>query len=543
MNRPQTLHRRAPHRVVLAACVIAAGALAASACSSSSNHAAAPATTASSAPAAPSLRALHAIRGTDARIVDDQGGQVLLRGVNVNSLGDYFQADPGLATTIPVTDGDWATMQADGFNVVRLLISWSRAEPTRGHIDQRYLDEVHTVVADAARHGIYSVIDMHQDAWGKYVATPPGTTCPSGAKPGIGWDGAPQWATITDGADTCAAAGIRELAPAVMHAFDNFYADKNGIQTELIKTWAAVAKSFAGDPAVAGYDLFNEPNWGTDVATSGARLGAFYQRVVPAIRAAEQSAGGFSHIAFFEPAVVFPSAGTLPPADTVTDPNMVFAPHNYHGSIDPGTVEQGFAEDAAAAKSYGTTFWVGEYGWFGDGAADAPSVARFAAAQDEALVGGAWWQWKQACGDPHSVGQRNGTPAATIVEFNDIGCPGDTDGGPVPAWYPILTRAYPRTAPGRLTSLRAGTDGTLSLSGEADGASSSARLSVWVPDRGHGLAKIGGQGISGVTTTAVKGGWIVTMKVCHGGYTLTIAAGAPEQSSSCATSGLTDDNP
>ena len=43
----------------------------------------------------------------------------------------------------------------------------------------------------AARHGIYSVIDMHQDAWGKYVASPPGTVCPNGTKPDIGWDGAP----------------------------------------------------------------------------------------------------------------------------------------------------------------------------------------------------------------------------------------------------------------------------------------------------------------------------------------------------------------
>ena len=308
---------------------------------------------------------------------------------------------------------------------------------------------------------------MHQDAWGKYVASPPGTTCPSGSKPGIGWDGAPDWATMTDGADTCAAAGVRELAPAVMHAWDHFYADTDGIQTELVKSWAAVATSFAGDPAVAGYDLLNEPNWGTDVDSSGAKLGAFYQRTVAAIRTAETAAGGFSHIVFFEPVVIFPTHGTLPPASDVNDPNMVFAPHNYHGSSDPGTVEQGFAAEAAAAASYGTTFWVGEYGWFGDGAEDAPSVARFAKAQDQAMVGSAWWQWRQACGDPHSVGQRGGTPADTIVEFNLNGCPGDKNLGPVPEWFPILTRGYPRSSPGRLTSLRAdGPAGTVSLSGE-----------------------------------------------------------------------------
>ncbi len=225
--------------------------LVAAACSGSSGGSSAGSgsatTTATSAPSSSgiSLRALHAIRGTkpstDPRIVDDHGAEVQLRGVNVNSLGDYFQANPSYPTTVPVTDADWAAMQAGGFDVVRLLISWSTLEPTKGHISQGYLATIHDAVAAAARHGIYSVIDMHQDAWGKYVASPPGTACPSSAKPGIGWDGAPDWATITDGADTCAAAGVRELAPAVMHAWDHFYADTDGIQTELVKSWAAVA--------------------------------------------------------------------------------------------------------------------------------------------------------------------------------------------------------------------------------------------------------------------------------------------------------------
>ncbi len=380
---------------------------------------------------------------------------------------------------------------------------------------------------------------MHQDAWGKYVASPPGVVCPTGSKPGIGWDGAPQWATITDGADTCAVAGVRELAPAVMHAFDHFYADTDGIQTELVKSWAAVAKSFAGDPAVAGYDLFNEPNWGSVVAGSGAKLGAFYGRVVPAIRQAERAAGGFSHIVFFEPVVVFPSAGTLPPASDVTDPNMVFAPHNYHGSTDPGTVADGWAADLAAAQAFGTTLWVGEFGWFGTDAAATAGVTTFAAAQDMAMVGGTWWQWRQACGDPHSVGQRDGQPAAQIVQFNLNGCPGDKNLGPVPQWSPILSRAYPRSAPGRLTSLRSdGVAGTMSLSGDATDASAGARLAVWVPGT-DAKPKLGGQGIQGVTWTKVTGGWLVSAGVCHGGYTLAIGTGAPSLVSTC---GAIDDD-
>jgi endoglycosylceramidase len=487
------------------------------------------------------LRPLHAIRGTNARIVDDQGRQVLLRGVNLNSLGDYFQANDAYPSTLPVTDRDWDAMARDGFDVVRLLISWSKLEPTRGHIDARYLAQIHSAVAHAAAHGLYSVIDMHQDASGKYVASPAGVTCPAGAQPGIGWDGAPEWATLTDGADTCAAGGVRELAPAVMHAFDHFYADTDGIQTELVKAWGAVARSFATDPAVAGYDLFNEPNWGTDVGTSGERLGAFYRQLVPALRRAEKAGGGFSHIVFFEPVVLFPAAGTLPPAADVTDPNMVFAPHNYHGSTDPGTVDQGFADEAAAARQYGTTFWIGEYGWFGEAQADLPGVTQFAAAEDRYLVGGAWWQWRQACGDPHSVGRRGGKPSSVIVELNDNGCPGDADLGPVPAWYPSQIRPYPRSAPGRLTSLSSdpATD-SLSLTGDASSAAKGAEVVVWVPNRNQGRPRVGGQGLSRVDVTAVPSGWIVTARTCPGGYSLALGAAAPELSSSCATSGLTD---
>ena len=144
----------------LASALLVALVLTAAACSGSSGGSGAAATTstakaASAATASTALRALHAIRGTgahvDPRIVDDHGSEVLLRGVNVNSLGDYFQANASYPTTVPVTETDWAAMQADGFDVVRLLISWSTLEPTKGHISQGYLATIHDTVAAAAR--------------------------------------------------------------------------------------------------------------------------------------------------------------------------------------------------------------------------------------------------------------------------------------------------------------------------------------------------------------------------------------------------------
>ena len=129
-----------------------------------------------------SLPALHATRGDDPAIFDELGRQVLLRGVNLNSLGDYYQASPQLPPVFELQPEFFAEMAAQGFNVVRLLLSWSALEPERDRIDTAYLDRVRAAVDAAAANGVYVVLDMHQEAWGKFIATPAGTECGFGAE-------------------------------------------------------------------------------------------------------------------------------------------------------------------------------------------------------------------------------------------------------------------------------------------------------------------------------------------------------------------------
>lgn len=429
------------------------------------------------------LRPLQIRKAQKPAITDDQTRTVLLRGANLNTLGDYYQANPEMPTKIPASQQDYAEMASLGFNVVRLVLSWSALEPTRGQLDPNYLEAIRTHVGYAKSHGMYTVLDMHQDAWGKYIASTGNDQC-GFFEPAIGWDGAPAWATITDGASTCRFPGLREMSPAVARAFENFWRNRDGIQDALIDTWAKLAAEFATEPAVAGYDLLNEPNFGLSVGFSQTlMMGGYYTKALRAIRKAEAAAEGFHHIAFFEPSVEWSAFGTTlwPIGFFLFDSNIVFAPHLYSGSITViGTIESGYAHAAQAAQFYRTPFWSGEWGWFGEGAEAEASVWRYAQMEDQYQIGGAVWQWKQACGDPHPQKVWNGRPVTeTQNQVNLIYCPGDIEGGISPVYQTVLSRAYPKNAPGQINTLNSNPyTGEFLLTGSTD---SSSTAIIWVP--------------------------------------------------------------
>lgn len=474
--------------------------------------------------AEPALRPLHATReavGGEGRVVDDLGRQVLLRGVNVNQLGDYFRTAPPLDTVVPLADADFDEIAALSMDSVRLLVHWSALEPQPGAFDQAYLARIRAAVAAAKANGIHVILDMHQDAWGKAVDTKAGETCLPGFSPAVGWDGAPAWATITDGLPTCRAA-LRELSPAVATAWQSFWADRDGIQGHLVDTWARLAAAFAGEPAVAGYDVLNEPNPGFALGVSGATVLAQYTaRVTTAIRAAEQAAGGFSHIVFFEPGVEWSAAAAAvtPTPLQVTDPNVVFAPHLYAGSITADrslgvealTIERGFALAAATAAQYGSTVWSGEWGWFGDPASDGANVAEYGRFEDEHRWGGAYWDWKQACGDPHNFSAPGAAPYAVSPSLHRFACPSGKDLGIPAAFRRVLARPYPRAAPGRLTRLTSSPDtGAFEVQGRAgDG---SCELDVWTPGTGDAAAApvVTGTNVRDLAVRRSRGGWRVS---------------------------------
>ncbi|GAA5204154.1 cellulase family glycosylhydrolase [Microbacterium jejuense] len=454
------------------------------------------------------------LRADGDRITDGEGHDVLLRGVNVNQLVDFYQPRAEVPATRPLTEDDFAGMAEYGFDVVRLGISWSTLEPTRGELDTGYLRRIDQAVEWAKDHGIRTVIDLHQDGWSN-AATAEGTVCRPGTDPMWGYDGAPGWATITDDAPRCAFTG-RDISPAGDRAFQHFWFDTDGIQTALVRTWGELAGRYADEPAVAGFDLMNEPGFGeTAPVTTSLLLGRYYDRAIQAIRDA-----GAPQIVFIEPSILWSGLGidSGPSLGFTDDANIVFSPHLYAESITmdhslglPTIVGTARQLDLAArvAEAYGVPLWSGEYGYWGDEASIAEHIGRYADAEDAHRLGSAYWVWKQSCGDP-----QNG--------IGDVGlglvpedCATGQDGPRNEPLLAVLSRAYPQASPGRLTSLQA--DGSaLAMTGTVDAAT--CGLDVWIPGEAEPEPRM--EGLTDVELRKVDGGWHVTA-CAEGDYSFT----------------------
>jgi endoglycosylceramidase len=179
------------------------------------------------------------------RFIDAAGRGIILHGANVVDKTADFSATPWLS------EGSFASMRTWGFNCIRLAFTWASLEPSPGEYSERCLAELDRRVDWARRNGLYVFLDMHQDLFSIRFS-----------------DGAPEWATLTDGKPHIAEGDVWSDAyltsPAVQAAMDNFYANRPGpggvgLQDRYARAWRRVAEHFAGNPAVVGYDLMNEP--------------------------------------------------------------------------------------------------------------------------------------------------------------------------------------------------------------------------------------------------------------------------------------------
>ena len=493
------------------------------------------------------------------QVVDAAGRTVLLRGVNVNGLEDYFQASATpLAAPYPTAPGpyaggacparnkavesvalcaiDFPQMRALGYDSIRLAVSWSSLEPAPGHIDTGYIDRIGQVVGWAKQNGIYSIIDMHQDAWSKFIYTPAGESCPPPFANVGGFheaDGAPAWAS-THVTPACALVGVREFDAAVQEDFQRLWSDAAGpdgvgLQEHYASVVLALARRFHADPAVAGYELINEPSPGfvPPLAMDPIELFPFYAKVVKAVT---DAVPGFQQLVFIEPDTlrdVTDQSLMLTPWSVFSSyPNAVYAPHVYTRVFTPdaqlggrlGTpaflpMNEGYDSAVRDARALGLPLWVGEFG--NDVAEDDVVLRAHYANQDADIIGSSLWVWKQ---DDFSV------------YHGPFG-----DGVPFPSRVKFTSRAYPLFTAGSLGSLAYNPDSggfDLRATSAAVPAGDQAHATVlFVPAVSRGAVIATG---AVVDTTDVPGGRIAFVYPSGGEYHVSLAAGSGQPSGGAA---------
>ena len=153
----------------------------------------------------------------------------MFRGVNfVEKFAPFTPAADGF------DDDDAALLESSGLNTVRLGVPLEFLMPQPGQIDRQYLESIAGTVRILGRHGIYVLLDFHQDGYG----------------PVTHGNGMPAWATLTDGLpnpnDPFPTYYVTN--PALQRAFDNFWADKPGpdgvpLQTHYAEAMRARSRS------------------------------------------------------------------------------------------------------------------------------------------------------------------------------------------------------------------------------------------------------------------------------------------------------------
>jgi endoglycosylceramidase len=329
----------------------------------------------------------------DSQIIDASGEVVLLRGTNFRG---YHYGDQDLWKTTH-TDGDYQNIKSWGFNAVRLLISWSKIETTKGVYNERYFAEyVDRDINWAKKYGLYIILDMHQYKWG--------------AK----WNGngSPDWAI----------AQYPSTEEGRLSAVEDFWKSQE-LRTHFVDTWKYVAARYANEPTVAGYDVLNEPWAMFDKSKSSpsqisSTLGDFYEQVIDAIRTVDAN-----HIVFVDP-----YAPAVAPIRRIDRPNLVWASHfyayvyQYYGAAychDNATLLENYLKPFydTLVMGYQQPLWIGEFGmemWVtGSDTWTSESVQLFQKYQ----LGWAWWVYWKSDQPDMSLLDSKGTPRQYFLQF------------------------------------------------------------------------------------------------------------------------------
>jgi endoglycosylceramidase len=203
----------------------------------------------------------------------------------VNVIEKAFPWHPGIDTfdaMSSLSPEDMVNLKSWGLNSVRLGVMWPGVEPVEGQFNQTYLTIMRKLVDDLYEHGIYTVVDFHQDVLNERWC---GEGVPAWLIPKLGpisteCKGLVPWVAKLIGLCTPfskynfsldPATGYPRTEQCLQHAFTDYdespdvvsawgaFLSNQTIINNFRQYWHAVAATFAGAPGVLGYDLVNEP--------------------------------------------------------------------------------------------------------------------------------------------------------------------------------------------------------------------------------------------------------------------------------------------
>lgn len=368
-------------------------------------------------PAAPGATQPGVWRTDGDALKDPEGRTLVLRGMNLagahkNKPYWGFQQPP-----------DYARLRDDwGMSSVRFLVTWAAIEPQKGTFDDAYLAELDKRVGWAEDAGLLVVVDMHQDLYGEGFP---------------GGDGAPLW--------TCDAKyyaafkptnpwALGYFDPNLEHCVDALYTDA-ALQEHFTSAWAKVAERLAHHANVIGFDVLNEPSWGSFSWSDyeAKEITPLYEKAVAAVRAKAPQ-----WIAFVEPGGTR-NAGLATSLGPFTFKNLVYAPHSYDVNAEGASgFDVGHRADVIAnlaslrdeARAIGAALWIGEYG----GKASLPNIGPYMVANFDGAgavaAGTAYWSYDKS------------------DNFGFL----DLNGNEKPALAAAVVRPYPERVAGALAS-------------------------------------------------------------------------------------------
>jgi endoglycosylceramidase len=369
--------------------------------------------------------AVH-VEGTVFR--DGQGRQLLFRGYNakVTTLFDVTFADGRTPEeTFPdLSEAETARVEELGWNVLRIPLSWSGLEPQPQAYAQDWMAKLDSVLAMAHEHAFYVILDMHQDAYSKE----------------IGEDGEPLWAIVPPPTQLLEGPydDSRRLTAQVLNAGYSFFADDSATDgRDLQGAYVTAVQQFVthvlGDPAVLGYEAFNEP-----VVLKQDELDAFHQAFAAGVHAIDADAP-----VMFEPVATRNEIDSayVSPTPWASGPG-VYAVHVYTGIFSMPGVWTAQNEDAGIL---------------------APSMA--AADQERAAWNTPMFVTEFGCDQTQPEGpvwmsdeldlQDAYLASSTAWEFSELGAWGfhDDAGNERPTTTHVMTRMFPRATAGTLVKI------------------------------------------------------------------------------------------